>query len=318
MARANELNLFFNTFDTAALAPAVSPADCLQPPPLLSPPPPPDRASSNLMSPSHPSPTPHTSPGFLPTCPPLTMDSKSPLSQPALFTPLHVKRQLSKLPTSKAASPDDVSPRVLRACAEQLCGVPHCVFDMCLNLQRVPVIWKTSCLVPVPKTPQSSGLSDHRPVALTSHIMKMLERLILEQLRPMVRPHLDPLQFAYQPWIGVEDAIIYLLNCVYAQLDMLGSTVRVTFFDFSSAFNTTRPALQCVKLTAMQVDPTLVSWIGTTSLADHSTCACALCVRYSGQQHRSPTRNCSLSFPLHPLHHRFQPPDRDLPSSEVF
>lgn len=58
----------------------------------------------------------------------------------------------------------------------------------------------------------------------------MCERLVLEQLRPMVRPHLDPLQFAYQPRIGVEDAIIYLLNRVYAHLDKPRSTVRVTFF----------------------------------------------------------------------------------------
>ncbi|XP_013767117.1 ribosyldihydronicotinamide dehydrogenase [quinone]-like, partial [Pundamilia nyererei] len=55
--------------------------------------------------------------------------------------------------------------------------------------------------------------------ALTSDIMKTLERLILDQLRPIVRPHLDPLQFAYQLRLGTEDAIIYLLNRVYTHLD---------------------------------------------------------------------------------------------------
>ncbi|KAJ8353481.1 hypothetical protein SKAU_G00210480 [Synaphobranchus kaupii] len=35
----------------------------------------------------------------------------------------------------------------------------------------------------------------------------------------MVKPFLDPLQFAYQPRLGVEDAIIYLLNRTYAHLD---------------------------------------------------------------------------------------------------
>ncbi|CAL8354558.1 unnamed protein product [Merluccius merluccius] len=35
----------------------------------------------------------------------------------------------------------------------------------------------------------------------------------------MVRPLLDPLQFAYQLRLGFEDAIIYLLNHVYAHLD---------------------------------------------------------------------------------------------------
>ena len=260
VARANELNLFFNRFDSAAPAPAGSPVDCLQTPVLLTPPPP-NSTSSNCLIPSHPSPTHRSSSGSHATCLPRTLDSNSPPPQSALFTPLHVRRQLSKLPSGKAACPYGVSPRFLRACAEQLCGVLHRVFNMSLSLQKVPVIWKTSCLVPVPKKPQPSGFSDYRPVALTSHNMKTLERLILEQLRPMVRPHLDPLQFAYQPRTGVEDAIIYLLNRVYAHLDKPGSTVRVTFFDFSSAFNTIRPALLGDKLTAMLVDPPLVSWI---------------------------------------------------------
>ena len=71
------------------------------------------------------------------------------------------------------------------------------------------MLWKTSCLVPVPKTPRPSGSKDYRPVALTSHIMKTLERLVLEQLQPMVKPLLDPLQFTYQSQLGVEDTIIY-------------------------------------------------------------------------------------------------------------
>ncbi|KAI4903481.1 hypothetical protein NFI96_006181 [Prochilodus magdalenae] len=162
---------------------------------------------------------------------------------------------------NKAVGPDGVPPRVLKACATQLCGVLQHVFNMSLCLQRVPVMWKTSCIVPVPKTPRPSDIKDYRPVALTSHIMKTMERLVLEQLRPMVQPLLDPLQFAYQPRLGVEDAIIYLLNRVYAHLDKPASTVRVMFFDFSSAFNTIQPALLGDKLNVMQVDAPLVSWI---------------------------------------------------------
>ena len=70
---------------------------------------------------------------------------------------------------------------------------------MSLSLQRVHVLWKTSCLVPVPKTPRPSGSKDYRPVALTSHVMKTLERLILDQLRPMVKPYLDPSSLPTSP-----------------------------------------------------------------------------------------------------------------------
>ena len=122
---------------------------------------------------------------------------------------------------------------------------------------------------------QPNSFSDYRLVALTSHIMKTLERFVLDQLKAMVRPHLDPLQFVYQPQTGVEDAITYLLNRVYAHLDKPGSTLRVIFFDFSSAFSTISPALLGDKLIAMLVDPPLCPRLWIISLADHSTCACS-------------------------------------------
>jgi len=69
-------------------------------------------------------------------------------------------------------------------------------------------------------------------VALTSHVIKSLERLVLKHIRALVEPSLDPLQFAYQPRIGVEDGIIFLLHRAYTHLEEAGSIVRVTFFDF--------------------------------------------------------------------------------------
>jgi len=43
----------------------------------------------------------------------------------------------------------------------------------------------------------------------------------------------DTLQFAYHPWVDVEDAIIYLLQRILSHLDKAGSMVRI-MFRFSS------------------------------------------------------------------------------------
>ncbi|KAI3355775.1 hypothetical protein L3Q82_004347 [Scortum barcoo] len=68
--------------------------------------------------------------------------------------------------------------------------------------------------------------------------MKALERIIvLRHLRPLVSPNMDPLQFAYHPGIGVDDAVIYLLQRSLSHLEDAGNTVRIIFFNFSSAFN---------------------------------------------------------------------------------
>ncbi|KAI4883193.1 hypothetical protein NFI96_007250, partial [Prochilodus magdalenae] len=130
-----------------------------------------------------------------------------------------------------------------------------------LRLGRVPATWKTTCLIPVPKKAHPKELNDYRPVALTSHVMKTMEQLLLNHLRPQVHPAEDPLQFAYREKVGVEDAILYLLHRAHSHLDKGGYAVRVMFFDFSSAFNTIQPLLLRDKLMKMEVDMHLVTWI---------------------------------------------------------
>ncbi|TWW80663.1 RNA-directed DNA polymerase from mobile element jockey [Takifugu flavidus] len=142
-----------------------------------------------------------------------------------------------------------------------LCGIFSHTFNLSLRLGRVPQLWKTSCIVPVPKTSHPKELNSYRPVALTSHLMKTLERLILDHLCPLVSSFMDPLQFAYQPSIGVDDAVIYLLHTSLTHLEKAGSTVRIMFFDFSSAFNTIQPRLLGDKLEVAGVDHHLTTWI---------------------------------------------------------
>lgn len=70
-----------------------------------------------------------------------------------------------------------------------------------------------------------------------SHGVKTFERMVLWQLRTLLTNFLDPLKFTYQPHIAVE-AIVFMTHKALSQLENEGSTVRVLFFDFPSAFNT--------------------------------------------------------------------------------
>lgn len=91
--------------------------------------------------------------------------------------------------------------------------------------------------------------------------MKRMERIVLNHLRYLVGSELDPLQFAYRPGVGVEDAIILLLYRSLSHLENTGGSVRVMFFDFSSTFNTIQPALLRVKLEGAGVNCHLAAWI---------------------------------------------------------
>ncbi|KAI3357209.1 hypothetical protein L3Q82_015668 [Scortum barcoo] len=169
-------------------------------------------------------------------------------------------------PQQSCRSRWSIAIRLLKACLARELGHPlqQRIFNLSLGQGRVPqLLWKTSCIIPVPKKPHPGELNDFRPVALTSHVMKTMERqLLLQHLRPQTHHHaLDPLQFAYREKTGVEDGIIFLLHRSLSHLDRGSGAVRITFLDFSSAFNTIQPLLLRDKLTEMGVGSHLVAWI---------------------------------------------------------
>ncbi|KAK0132916.1 hypothetical protein N1851_031724 [Merluccius polli] len=84
--------------------------------------------------------------------------------------------------------------------------------------------------------------------------MKCLEYLLLHTILPHIHQHLDPLQFAYKTKRGTEDAVA----CLLQHLDSPGTTVRILFADFSSAFNTIQRHLLIQKLLHLNVPSRLI------------------------------------------------------------
>ena len=72
---------------------------------------------------------------------------------------------------------------------------------------------------------------------------------------------MDPLQFAYQKKRSVDDAILHVLNNIYSHLDKPGSSIRLMFYDFSSAFNTIQPHILVDKLMLSDMHASTVLWI---------------------------------------------------------
>ena len=164
-----------------------------------------------------------------------------------------VRSFFRKQNTHKAPGPDRVSPSVLKACADQLAPVFADIFNRSLDLCIVPDCFKTATIIPVPKRAVVSSLNDYRPVALTSVVMKVLERIILSQLKSATKHLIDPLQFAYRSGRSVDDAVSLLMHYLLNHTDKPKSYARILFIDFSSAFNTLQPHLLISKLTQMRV-----------------------------------------------------------------
>ncbi|TWW53327.1 Transposon TX1 uncharacterized 149 kDa protein ORF 2 [Takifugu flavidus] len=138
-------------------------------------------------------------------------------------------------------------------CAEELTDI----FNSSLESCQVPACLKTSTIVPVPKKPRINGLTTTDLWrSLCSH--EVLRALILPHLKSITTPLLDPLQFATE----LTDLWTMRSTCRHSTPSRhcpigLPGTTRILFVDFSSAFNTIRPALLQDKLSQLSVPDSL-------------------------------------------------------------
>ena len=132
---------------------------------------------------------------------------------------------------------------------------------MSLSKCVIPLSWKCSQIVPVPKKANVKEMNDLRPVALTSVPMKCLERLVLKEIRKVFKNVQDPLQFVYRSKRSVDDAIVVFLDNIYRHIDIPRNYCRILFVDFSSAFNTIQPHILYSKLVNMNVNKRIIAWI---------------------------------------------------------
>ena len=179
-----------------------------------------------------------------------------------LIDEIDVRNMFSCLKINKASGPDSVGNIILKICSHQLSGMFTKIFQLTLDRGVIPQIWKTSMIVPVPKSSKVSALNDYRPVALTSSIMKCLEKLVSKFLLKDASSHLDKFQFAYRCNRGVDDGVLVFLHKLYSHLDKPKSYARSMLIYFSSAFNTIQPHILILKkLMQINVSPKIVQWI---------------------------------------------------------
>ena len=123
-------------------------------------------------------------------------DPAVPLPPPFTVQGHEVRKLLKQQSSRKAAGPDNVSTLTLKYCANELATVFTDLFNASLSLHTVPVCFKAASIIPVPKKPKATALNAVRPVASTSVLMKVFERLVLRYLKSVTNYSMNSLQFA--------------------------------------------------------------------------------------------------------------------------
>ena len=100
------------------------------------------------------------------------------------------------------------------------------IFNSSLREGKLPVLWKTATIVPVPKKhPPSSMESYIRPISLTPILAKGFEAIVLNWVDDVVSPQIEERQFGGLSGTGTTDALVEMIHTWYEATDKLDTFV---------------------------------------------------------------------------------------------
>ena len=121
---------------------------------------------------------------------------------------------------------------------------------------RIPRLWKTSIVVPIPKP----GGKGHRPISLLPTILKIMERLILTRLIfKLPRPKN---LFGFTKGRSTVDPILHLVNLITNRRRKTRSgTVYTAFLDLDKAFERANHIVILDALISLGIKGRMISWV---------------------------------------------------------
>ena len=184
------------------------------------------------------------------------------------YNSLHVSEEdvyevLKSTNPFKAFGSDNIPAWIYKQFAEILSLPVSIILNSSYEEQKLPSVWKTSNVVPIPKTTPVETVNKHlRPIALTPIISKVAEEFVIkEHLKPAILEVLDPDQFGVIPGSSTCHALIKLIHKWSESTDGNGSTIRVVLLDYQKAFDFIDHSILVSKLKLLRIPIPTLNWI---------------------------------------------------------
>ncbi|KAL7078379.1 hypothetical protein ACQ4LE_002431 [Meloidogyne hapla] len=184
-------------------------------------------------------------------------------NQEVIYEPYIIEKLLKKLPNKLSHSPELINQYFLKKCATPLALPLSIIFTKTFNTGIVPEIWKTAHIRPIYKKKGSiNDPKNYRPIALTSPICRVFERLLANNIIEHLTKNelIADEQFGFLPRRSCTLQILSSMQDWYKSLDNKIGT-DVIYFDFEKAFDKVDHEILIAKLSEHKIDRLTIRWI---------------------------------------------------------
>ena len=179
---------------------------------------------------------------------------------------------IGNIPSNSASGPDGIPAILLKSCAKELCEPIRLIWSESFERGEVPKFYKDTYITPLYKKGDRARAVNYRPVALTSHIIKVYERI----LRGMMVSFIEKNGLLCDNQHGFRSGRSCLTQLLSHVDDIVQGLVKnadtdAIYLDFAKAFDEVDHRLLIMKLRRMGFHEKVVSWI-ESFLSDRTQC----------------------------------------------
>uniref|UniRef100_A0A914NNU8 Reverse transcriptase domain-containing protein n=1 Tax=Meloidogyne incognita TaxID=6306 RepID=A0A914NNU8_MELIC len=178
------------------------------------------------------------------------------------FTLIDIVNILKSLPPKEGVSADGISYKLLKNCTDSIAPFLADIFRDSLDSGILPELWKISFITPIFKKGSVTDVSNYRPIAITSCICRVFERLILQHILSHLEANkiISDQQFGF---LKKRSTVTHLLSSFDAWYKALlnNKCIDCIFIDFKKAFDSVPIRYLIYKLSNIGIKGKLLNWI---------------------------------------------------------
>ena len=179
-----------------------------------------------------------------------------------LFTEDELLEAFKEVSSNSASGPDEFPAMLLKQCSNAIITPLYMIRQKSLNTGVIPDLCKMANIVPIHKGKSRAIPKNYRPVALTSLLIKVFEKVVRRHLVDYleVTKQFNPTQHGFRGGRSCLSQLLEHFDRVTRLLEE-GKAVDVIYLDFAKAFDKVDISITLCKLKSLGIDGKLGRWL---------------------------------------------------------
>jgi len=180
------------------------------------------------------------------------------------FSDTELADAMEELASNAAPGPDGFPAILLKKCSTALSSPLARIWRTSLRSGEIPPICKSATITPIHKGKSRAVPKNYRPVALTSHLIKIFEKVVRKRIVEFMDDNIlfNHSQHGFRGGRSCLSQLLSHFDKITAELEK-GNGVDIIYLDFAKAFDKLDHGITLHKLKALGIHGQLGRWIFT-------------------------------------------------------